>query len=110
VARGIVLALEKGRVGERYILGGANRSWLELFGALARRAGSPPPRSEYPLVLGRVLERGATLLDHLNLSRPPWAPELLRMWGWYSCADSSKARDELGYVVPTLESVLERLP
>lgn len=109
VARGILLALEAGQVGERYILGGDDRTWLEIADAIARRRAVSPPRGEAPLAWGRLLERGATLLDHLRLSRPPWAPERWRIWGWYTFADSSKAQRELGYSPPTLASVVERL-
>src|SRR6266545_4697040 len=48
VARGHVLALERGRVGERYILGGTNLTLVEVFTLIARAAGRRPPRLRLP--------------------------------------------------------------
>src|SRR5262249_144158 len=44
VARGHLLAFERGRSGERYLLGGVDLTLRELFGAIADLAGPPPPR------------------------------------------------------------------
>jgi len=107
-ARGCLAALERGRIGERYLLGGHNLSWLELHSLLAARAGSRPPRGTRALWEGRVLERATTLLDVLGLSRPRFAPELYRIWGWYTCADSGKAARELGYAFRPLDELVAR--
>lgn len=107
VAEGCILALETGTVGERYLLGGHNLSWHELYTAVARWVGVAPPRGEYPDRLGRLLARGAEALDLVQLSRPRWAPELFRFWGWFTCADSGKAQRELGYQYRDLDKILE---
>ena len=44
VARGHVLALERGRRGERYLLGGVDLTLEEVFGVVAELAGRPRPR------------------------------------------------------------------
>lgn len=44
VAAGHVAALERGRIGERYVLGGQNVKLVELLAAIAREAGSKSPR------------------------------------------------------------------
>jgi len=106
VARGCVGALERGTVGERYLLGGVNVSWLELCTPAARSFGSRPPQGTWPAHLGRLLALGAGGLDALRLSRPPWAPELFRLWGWYTYADSTKARRVLDYAPQPLDRVL----
>lgn len=108
VARGCLAALERGRVGERYLLGGHNLSWLELQRLLAERAGAAPPRGTHSALRGRALERCATLLDLAGLSRPRWAPERWRIWGWYTCADSSKATRELAYSFRALDELAAR--
>jgi dihydroflavonol-4-reductase len=108
VAEGIALALEKGRIGERYILGGHNIRMLELYQGLAACVGVKPPRGEYSPALGALLAAGATALDLLRLSRPRWAPELFRAWGWYAWVDSAKAVRELGYRMLPLPEMLER--
>jgi dihydroflavonol-4-reductase len=48
VARGHILALEKGKPGERYILGNRNMSLQEIFETLGRIAGRRPPRLQVP--------------------------------------------------------------
>ena len=49
VARGHVLALERGQRGQRYLLGGVDLTLRELFGAIADLAGRPRPRCPRPL-------------------------------------------------------------
>jgi dihydroflavonol-4-reductase len=109
VARSVVVAIEKGRVGERYILGGANGTWRDFYEASASFHGQDRRYGTWPNALGRVLDGGATLIDGVGLSRPPWAPERYRIWGWYGFADSTKAERELGHVVRTLPEVLRRV-
>jgi dihydroflavonol-4-reductase len=54
VARGHALALERGKSGERYLLGGANLPLEELFGAIADLAGRPRPRLRIPYPIARA--------------------------------------------------------
>jgi dihydroflavonol-4-reductase len=48
VARGHILAAERGRVGQKYVLGNQNLSLIEIFRALAGLTGLPPPRFRVP--------------------------------------------------------------
>jgi len=48
VARGHLLAFERGRIGERYVLGGDNLSLEEILREVARVAGRPAPRVRLP--------------------------------------------------------------
>ena len=48
VARGHILAAERGRVGEKYILGNRNLALLDIFATLARLTGVPAPRVRVP--------------------------------------------------------------
>ena len=52
VAKGHVLALERGRVGERYLLGNRNMSLREILGTLAEITGRKPPRIRIPFWVG----------------------------------------------------------
>jgi nucleoside-diphosphate-sugar epimerase len=108
VAEGCVLAFERGRKGERYILGGTNVSWSEFYSKIARAFGVPAPSRRVPIAAARALELGARVLDCARLSRPPWTPEILRTWGLYGFVDASKARRELGYAFRPVEEVVER--
>lgn len=85
VARGHVLALERGRSGERYLLGGENLPMGRLFGLIAQLAGVPPPRIPVPygvaLAAARIIDAAARLglvgdpsllvLDEVRLARLP---------------------------------------
>lgn len=108
-AQSCVAALTTGAVGERYILGGPNVTWLELGTAAARVAGHPPPRSAWPVAAGAVLAGVATALDVVHLSRPAFAPERFRTWGWYTFADSRRAEADLGHRARPLEDILAGL-
>ena len=109
VAEGIALALERARPCERYVLGGHDLSWRALYGAIAAELGVPAHFRTIPPAAARALACGAGLLDRLRLSRPPWTPELLRSWGWYSFARSDKAVRELGYRIRPLEQIVQRM-
>ena len=86
VARGHALALERGRAGERYLLGGANTPLAELFAAIADLAGRPRPslRVPYPLAVGAA-RLGLANRDEVRLARLPM---------YFS---SEKAENLLGY-------------
>jgi dihydroflavonol-4-reductase len=97
VARGHVLALERGRVGERYILGGANLSLAEVFALIARAAGRRPPRIRLPYAAAQALALvGLANAQEVALARWP---------AWFS---SAKARRELGYEHAPIEPAVER--
>jgi dihydroflavonol-4-reductase len=108
VAEGCALAFERGRKGERYILGGTNVTWSAFYAAIARAFGVKAPGWRVPVAAARTLELGAQALDLARLSRPPWTPEILRTWGLYGYVDSSKAKRELGYAFRPLEDVVAR--
>ena len=97
VARGHVLALERGRRGERYLLGGADLTLQELFGAVADLAGRPRPRLRVPYAAAQALARtGIANAEEVALARVPM---------YYSWA---KAARELGYSPGPVEPALAR--
>ena len=98
VAAGHVLALEKGRPGERYVLGGENLAMSEIVRLLAEITGLPAPwfAIPHPLLhaMGRVNE---WLSDHVT-HREPLVPFEAKLHAVDSRPfDSSKARRELGF-------------
>jgi dihydroflavonol-4-reductase len=97
VAVGHVLALEHGRPGERYLLGGVDLTLRELFAAAAALAGRPRPRIAVPYT---AIRAGAALgLVNRNeaiLARTP------AYFSW------SKAARELGYRPGPVEPALAR--
>lgn len=51
VAHGHLLALQRGRIGERYILGGQNVTFSDMLAEIAELIGRPPPRFKMPWYL-----------------------------------------------------------
>ena len=97
VALGHVLALERGRGGERYILGGVDLTLDEVFALVARAAGRPRPRLRIPYA-------AAQALGWLGLANRHEVA-LARMPAWFS---SAKAERELGYAPGPLVPAIER--
>jgi dihydroflavonol-4-reductase len=97
VARAHLLALEHGRPGERYLLGGADLTLRELFAAVADLAGRSRPRIRVPYVAAQALARaGMANADEVTLARLPM------YFSW------DKAARKLGYSPGPVEPALAR--
>jgi len=107
VAAGHLLALERGRTGERYLLGGEDVTLREAFAMIARHAGRTPPRVSvpWPVALGaawtadRALRLAGREPKLLNLDETRLARVPMR----FSCA---KAERELGYTHRSADEAL----
>jgi dihydroflavonol-4-reductase len=103
VARGHLLADEKGEPGERYILGNRNYTWDRLFADLARISGvEPPPLKLPPAVAVRMVE----LLEHGPSRAPVSAVEVRSASQWWTYK-STKAKRELGWTTSPHEDTIE---
>lgn len=108
VARGHILAAERGLVGERYILGRINLTLKELFAILGQIAKLPPPRVRVPYRLILPLAYGNHWLSSLITKRPPRIPlEGVKMAKRRMFFDASKAVRELGLPQSPIEQALE---
>jgi dihydroflavonol-4-reductase len=106
VAAGMLRAADRGRAGERYILGGTNLSYTAFNGELARVAGRPIPRFRLPTPLARL---GAAIGDRFKRKpskRPLLSPAQARLLGLFFYYDCGKARRELGYTARPLRDTL----
>lgn len=92
VARGIIAALERGRPGERYILGGENLSVRQLAELTLELTGRHVPIVQVPNGVSRFIARMAIQL-HLPA---PFNPHVVPYATLYWYADSRKAERELG--------------
>jgi dihydroflavonol-4-reductase len=103
VAQGHLLADERGRDGERYILAGRNFTLHRLFADLGRIAGIPPPplRLPGPLVLAWVESA-----ERVGLPLPVSADEVRSGMQWWTYRND-KARQELGFEPRPHEETLE---
>jgi dihydroflavonol-4-reductase len=97
VATGMIAAIKQGRPGERYILGGVNRSMTAFFSALAHVAGEPIPRWRLPSFLGPAVAFAEARAARKR-SRAYLSPAQARLLPWFFYYECSKARNELGFV------------
>jgi dihydroflavonol-4-reductase len=98
VARGHLLAAERGRIGEKYILGGENLTLKEFLGRLAAISGMPAPKMRIPYAVAFGYALGAEAFARTVTRRAPGASLTeVRMARKRMFFDSSKARAELRY-------------
>ena len=97
VALGHVLALELGRAGECYILGGEDMAMGELLGLVAEAAGRKPPRVKLPIPALYPLALASEALARIAGIEPIVTRDILAMAKKKMFFSSDKARRELGY-------------
>jgi dihydroflavonol-4-reductase len=97
VASGHLAALQRGRVGERYILGGENISLADMLAEIAHLVGRHAPRLRIPRAMIYPVAYGAELIAKLSGREPFITLDGLRMARHQMYFDDSKARRELGY-------------
>ena len=97
VAMGHLLACEKGKVGERYILGSENMTLGEILGELAKITGVKPPSFQLPYFVAWGAGFATTAWASLT-GTPPRVPlEAVRMAKTKMWVSHEKASRELGY-------------
>jgi len=109
VARGHVLAAERGTPGRSYILGGENMSLREMLTTLADVSGLPAPRVRLTPAMVLPIVRSAEWFQGRLLRREPTLPsEPVRMATTRMEYDDSRARTELGYTSAPARDALAR--
>jgi dihydroflavonol-4-reductase len=96
VARGHLLAAERGRVGEKYILGHANLSLMEIFRQLAEISGRRPPRFRIPYAVAWLAAAGMEGAARLTRGTPAVPLTAVRMARKRMYFSPAKAVRELG--------------
>jgi dihydroflavonol-4-reductase len=97
VAAGHLAALEKGRCGERYILGGENVLLGDMLREIARQVGRPPPRLRLPRRLIFPIAYAAEAIAYFSGREPFVTTTGLRLAKDRMFFTSAKAERELGY-------------
>ncbi len=106
VADGVILALDRGKVGESYIIGDQITTMRDLIESLGGVIGKRPPRFTIPTGMLRAIAPAGPLVGKM-MGQPPNLRELISsadgvtFWG-----RSDKAHDELGYTPRGLEQGL----
>lgn len=106
VADGHLLALDKGRIGERYVLGGENMPLRDIVTIVAGMAGARPPLFRVPIGPLMPLAFLAELFGRLTGIEPRLTMDALRMARKRMYYASDKAKRELGYAPrPAVEAL-----
>lgn len=107
VVEGHLAALEKGRAGERYILGNRNLTYREIFSLVCRVLGKPLPRVPLPAPVLKMASVGVRVMRGWWGLRLPVDANQVLMSMRFLYADSGKAVHELGLPQTSLESAIE---
>lgn len=108
VALGHLLAAQRGRIGERYILGNKNLTLNDILGILSKLTGLPKPKVRIPYGVAWMAGLVSTTLSDWVTQRPPAvALEAVKMAKRHMFFDASKAVRELGLPQTPVEKALE---
>jgi dihydroflavonol-4-reductase len=108
VAAGHLLAAEKGRIGERYILGGRNLTLKQILGVLAAITGRRAPRVRLPHLVALAAGYADEFVSRLRGREPQIPVEGVKMSRHRMFVESDKAERELGYHPTSVETALQR--
>ena len=108
VAAGHLLAAERGRIGERYILGGRNMTLKQILDALSAITGRPAPRVKLPHAVALAAGYADEFFSKLTGREPQIPVEGVKMSRHRMFVASEKAEKELGYRPGPVEAALER--
>ena len=108
VVNGHILAMQNGRSGERYILGGENVSYNNFFELLAKITGKKISLIKLPvsamMLAGNAIQLYSKITGKPPLLTPPWIKKYHHNWS----LSSDKAKQELGYTYISLEEGLRK--
>ncbi len=107
IAKAHVAAVEKGRAGENYILGGVHARYLDVVKLAAELTGGQAPNRAMPVWLLKVLAHALPALSMITRRPPDITPEIALALSRDFTVDSSKAERELGYKQPPLREMVE---
>ena len=108
-ARGHVAALEKGRSGQRYILGGEDLTLKQILDRLGEITGLPSPKIKLPYFFAFATGVIDEAISGRLLNREPRATvDTVRMGRKKMFASSAKAERELGWKIVPVEGALRR--
>lgn len=109
ISRMHLAALERGRFGERYILGGENLTLKQILDKLAAMTGLPSPTMKVPHAVAMAFAFfDETVTGKLRGKEPRATVEAVRMGKKMMWASSAKAERELGWKVLQVEDALRK--
>ena len=108
VAAGHLLAAERGRPGQRYILGARNVTLREILETLARLSGRTAPKIRIPYAVAWVYGAAGTAAARYTGREPRASLEAVRMSRKKMFVRTGKAERELGFRPGPVEEALSR--
>lgn len=105
VARGHAAALERGRAGETYVLGGHNLAMSAFVARVGALAGVPPPR-RVPYGVAIAAAAAAEWGARLRGTTPSLSVDLVRGSALYTFVSSAKAERALGYAIRPFDDMV----
>jgi dihydroflavonol-4-reductase len=108
VALGHILAAERGRVGERYLLGGRNMTFKALLETLATVSGHSAPRLRLPWRAAMAIGFADQFVARLRGRDPRIPLDGVRMARHNMWVNGTKAQQELGFAPGPIDRALQR--
>ncbi len=108
VTAGFLAALARAKDGDAYILGGDNRTLVDLFAAFEKATGIAPPTLKIPYAAARLVGRLQRWRAELFGIEPELTDEVVRIYAHEWAYSSERAIAELGYRITPLASGVER--
>lgn len=106
VAWGISAALDRGRTGRNYILGGVNLTYFDAWTWIASVTGGPAPMARAPRIASWLVGQAGGLWGRVTGTEPPVNPVTEAMGQLPHYFDSARAHRELGYPATDLDRAL----
>ena len=106
VVQGMMAAMEKGRTGERYILGGHYRKLREMARSVSQLAGRKPPRLNLPVWVLKAIYPLVSTWSRISRKDAPYTLEMLNSTLKGELISIEKAEMELGYSPRPFEETL----
>ncbi len=102
VAAGVVAALERGKIGRGYILGGENATLNQFMATLSQVSGKPAPTRHIPYGVAWWLGRLQWAWAEMSGRPPELTHQVVNIYRESWAYDAARAREELGYKVTPL--------
>jgi nucleoside-diphosphate-sugar epimerase len=107
IAKAQVRALERGKSGESYLLGGEHASFVELLAMVGRKLGKPTPKKPIPAWALKLYGSAFDVIGRITGREPRITARGAAMTSHHLEVDSSKAVRELDYRVTPLGQLLD---
>lgn len=108
VVKGHLLAMHYGKTGERYILGGENLSYTELFNKIKKVTGLQYRLLQLPFYVIKLLSYIQLTAYYLTGKHPTLTPPIVDRLKYNSIISCDKAKEQLGYIITPFEEALSK--